>query len=89
VAAGVRFLVGLMIDSQMSKKVILGLNRAVRCPLRAYKTDGTRWGTMHFWTRNDGCVSRGRSELKKSARLGSDVPLNEVCVATINDEEAG
>ena len=67
-----------MVDSQMSKKVILGLNRAVRCPLRSYKTDGTRWGTMHFG-HGMMAVSVG-VEVSKSllARLGSDVPLNEV-----------
>ena len=53
---------GLMAGSQTLKEAISWLTRAVRHPLRSHNTDGTRWGTMNYWTWNDGYVNRSRSE---------------------------
>ena len=53
---------GLMAGSQTLKEAISWLTRAVRHSLQSHNTDGTRWGTMNYWTWNDGYVNRGRSE---------------------------
>ena len=63
-----------MVDSQMSKEVILGLTRAVGYPLQSHKTDGTPSGVR--CTAGHGMMAMSVGVEVSKLGSASDVPLN-------------